>query len=160
MFTEQSHKSHDTPDEITKTDVIIEKTEDNIDDMLERERQTNKRDTWVKLGKPAKIQRLHAYAETYGKEHALPIKEIKQLKLFFITCLDKNKLDKTKDIVYNKEEMKIISIPALHYNKHTHNYTLKMLDNKRVSTLKSLTPKRLNTQLNPTNDVVEDNTCH
>ncbi len=153
MFTENSHKTHETTEVIPEPDVIKEMNENNIDDMLERERQFNKRDTWVKLGKPAKIQRLHAYAETYGKEHALPTKDIKQLKLFFISCLDKNKLDKTKDVVYNKDEMKIISIPALHYNKTTHNYTLKILDNKRVSTLKSLTPKRTKV----TSDLKSDN---
>jgi hypothetical protein len=115
---------------------------DNIDEILERERQQNKRDNWVKLGKPAKIQKLHAFSETYGKEHSMPSKDVKQLKNFFINCLDKNKLNKTKDVVYNKEEMKIISIPALHFNQLTHNFTLKITDVKRVSTLKSLTPKR------------------
>ena len=49
--------------------------------------------------------------------------------------------------------MKIISIPALYYNKNTHNYTLKILDNKRVSTLKSLTPKRTKV----TSDLKSDN---
>ena len=132
-----------TTDNKTSTD--DKTTTDNIDEILERERQQNKRDNWVKLGKPAKIQRLHAFSETYGKEHSMPAKDVKQLKNFFINCLDKNKLNKTKDVVYNKEDMKIISIPALHFNKLTHNFTLKITDVKRVSTLKSLTPKRVTT---------------
>ena len=127
-----------TDDKPTSQEAVL----DNIDEILERERQQNKRDNWVKLGKPAKIQRLHAFSETYGKEHSMPAKDVKQLKNFFINCLDKNKLNKTKDVVYNKEEMKIISIPALHFNQLTHNFTLKITDVKRVSTLKSLTPKR------------------
>jgi hypothetical protein len=73
----------------------------------------------------------------------MPTKDIKLLKNFFNSCLDKNKLSKSKDVAYNKEEMKIISIPALHFNQLTHNFTLKIMDTKRVSTLKSLTPKRI-----------------
>ena len=119
-----------------------ETTDDNIDKMLDRERSRNTRDNWTKLDKTAKIQKLHVFAETYGKEHAMPSKDVKLLKNFFIGCLDKNKLSKTKDVVYNKDEMKITSIPALHFNQISHNFTLKILDAKRVSTLKSLTPKR------------------
>jgi hypothetical protein len=65
------------------------------------------------------------------------------LKVFFSECLDKAKLQKTKDVVYNKETREIVSIPALHFNTTSHAFTLKMLDTKRVSTLKSLTPKRI-----------------
>jgi hypothetical protein len=99
-----------------------------------------------------KIQKLHIFAEKYGKENNLPVKDIKSLKSFFIDCLEKNKLQKTKDVTYDKEKREIISIPALFFNVSNRNFTLKILDAKRVSTLKSLTPKR--TTLN--NDLVED----
>lgn len=128
----------------------------NIDKLLDQERQRNTRDNWIKLDKTSKIQKLHVYAESYGKEHGMPSKDIKSLKNFFIDCLDKNKLSKSKDVVYNKDEMKIISIPALHFNQTTHNFTLKITDTKRVSTLKSLTPKR-NTPKVTVADVEEDN---
>jgi len=121
----------------------IENTLDSIDNMLDRERQKNKTDNWIKLDKTAKLQRLHTFAESYGKQHSMPSKDVKLLKNFFKDCLDKNKLSKSKDIVYNKEEMKIISIPSLHFNQLNHNFTLKITDTKRVSTLKSLTPKRV-----------------
>jgi len=128
----------------------------NIDKMLDRERQRNTRDNWIKLDKTAKIQKLHVYAETYGKEHGMPAKDIKLLKNFFNSCLDKNKLSKSKDVVYNKDEMKIVSIPALHFNQLSHNFTLKITDVKRVSTLKSLTPKRMTPKVVAA-DVDDDN---
>jgi len=121
---------------------VEEPSVDNIDKMLDRERNRNTRDNWIKLDKTAKIQKLHIFAETYGKEHGMPSKDVKLLKNFFIGCLDKNKLSKSKDVVYNKDEMKIVSIPALHFNQVSRNFTLKITDTKRVSTLKSLTPKR------------------
>ena len=58
-------------------------------------------------------------------------------------CLEKMKLQKTKDVVYDKETKEITSIPALHFNINSHHFTLKIMDTKRVSTLKSLTPKRI-----------------
>ena len=56
--------------------------------------------------------------------------------------LNNDKLQKNKDVNYNKETQQILSIPALHFNSDKHNFTLKIVDSKRVSTLKSLTPKR------------------
>lgn len=114
-----------------------------IDQMLETEKQRNKNDAWNKLDKTQKTVYLHAFAEKYGKDNGLPVKEIKHLKSFFSECLNKSKLQKTKDVAYNKETREITSIPALYFNTTNRAFSLKMLDPKRVSTLKSLTPKRI-----------------
>jgi len=114
----------------------------DLDKLLEKEKQHNKTETWNKLDKTVKLQKLHAFAEKYGREHSMPAKEIKNLKVFFVECLEKNKLQKTKDVVYNKELRELTSIPALHFNTISNHYTLRIVDAKRVSTLKSLTPKR------------------
>ena len=115
----------------------------SIDDLLDKEKLHNKTEIWIKLDKTIKIQKLHQFAEKYGKDHTLPVKDIKALKMFFVNCLEKNKLNKTKDVLYNKETSEIAAIPALHFNQATRSFTLKITDPKRVSTLKSLTPKRL-----------------
>jgi hypothetical protein len=114
-----------------------------LDALLENEKQHNKSDTWNKLNKTMRIQKLHQYAETYGQANKLPVKEIKSLKMFFNDCLDKSKLQRTKDIVYDKEKGIITQIPALHLNATTRSFTLKNMDSKRVSTIKSLTPKKI-----------------
>jgi hypothetical protein len=114
-----------------------------IDSMLENEKQKNKSDSWNKLDKTVKIQKLHAFAEKYGRDNGYPAKEVKNLKVFFVDCLNKSKLQKTKDVVYDKETGEITAIPALFFNSITHNFTLRIMDSKRVSTLKSLTPKRI-----------------
>ena len=113
-----------------------------LDTLLENEKQINKQDTWTKLDKTVKTQKLHSFAEKYGKDHTLPIKDIKGLKTFFSDCLDKSRLQKTKDVIYDKDKGIITSIPALHFNTTNRAFTLKNLDIKRVSTLKSLTPRR------------------
>jgi hypothetical protein len=115
----------------------------NLDKMLENEKQKNKAESWNKLDKTVKIQKLHQFAEKYGKDNALPQKDIKSLKTFFSECLNKNKIQKAKDVNYNKDSQEITSIPSLFFNTLSRNFTLKNTDAKRVSTLKSLTPKRI-----------------
>jgi len=113
-----------------------------IDQMLENEKIQNKKDAWNKIDKTVKIQKLHDFAERYGKDHSLPVKDIKGLKMFFNECLNLSKLQKTKDIVYDKEKGLVTGIPSLFFNSTNRAFTLKNMDTKRVSTIKSLTPKR------------------
>ena len=118
-------------------------TLNTLDKMLEKEKNFNKNDSWNKLDKTIKNQKLNSFAEKYGKDNNLSLKDIKLLKSFFSDSLEKGKLQKTKQIVYNKNTNEITSIPSLFFNTTTHNFTLKNTDPKRVSTLKSLTPKRI-----------------
>lgn len=142
-MTEEAKEPVYTSKYITNTSTTTSNiTSVNLDSLLEREKQNNKADSWNKLDKTVKTQALHSFAETYGKEKSLSAKDIKSLKMFFSECLKANKINKTKDVKYNKDTRTVISIPALSYNAITHNYTLKNTDTKRVSTLKSLTPKR------------------
>lgn len=120
----------------------------DLDSLLEKEKQINKTDQWNKIDKTVKTQILHSYAEKYGNEHNLPIKEIKHLKLFFSECLNKGKLQKNKDVTYARDTQQITAIPALYFNSDKKSFTLKILDNKRVSTLKSLTPKKNTSEKN------------
>ena len=114
-----------------------------LEDMLETEKQNNKLAAWNKLDKTSRVQKLHAFAEKYGREHGLPVKEIKNLKVFFTGALDKGRLNRAKDVVYDRELREVKSVPALHFNNDSRAFTLRNLeDAKRVSTLKCLTPSR------------------
>jgi len=115
----------------------------NIDFLLEREKQHNKTESWTKLDKTVKLQKLLKYSEKYASENGLSEAEAKKLNVFFSECLEKNKLQKTKEILYNKDTKEITNIPSLHFHTSTKNFTLKVMDAKRVSTIKSLTPKRV-----------------
>lgn len=119
----------------------------NLDELLEKEKNKNKSDSWNKIDKTMKIKKISNYADKYGKTNSLSQKQIKGLKVFLIDCLDKNKLNKTKDVVYNKETCTIDNIPALLFNQSTRNFTLKQCE-KRISTIKSLAPKRITVKNN------------
>jgi hypothetical protein len=144
-LTPKESEPHSTPKESDKPNYSeqVEMNYNAVDMILESEKQNNKLDTWNKLDKTGKIIKLHAFAEKYGRTHNLPTKDIKILKTFFIECLEKAKLQKAKDVVYNKETGEILSIPSLHFNTTNQKFTLKIMDAKRVSTLKCLTPKRI-----------------
>ena len=60
---------------------------------------------------------------------------------FLKDCIDKKKLHRVKDVLYDKTTGCIKEIPALSYTKANKHFTLKNID-KRVSTLKSLAPKK------------------
>lgn len=120
-----------------------EETQEIVDHLLEKETQKNKTESWNKLNKTMKIQKLHHYAEKYAAEHKYSVKELTNLKTFFLESLERGKLQKTKEVVYDKDQQQIDEIPGLFYHPNNHNFTLRITDAKRVSTLKSLTPKRI-----------------
>ena len=119
---------------------------ENVEQLLDQENTKNKTESWNKLNKTLKIQKLHAFAEKHGKEKKYNAKEIKQLKMFFNHCLDKNKLLKTKEVAYDKKTQEVNDVPGLLYGNN--NFTIRN-DAKRVSTLKSLAPKRGTEKLKP-----------
>jgi hypothetical protein len=112
-----------------------------IEKILDNESFNNKSENWCKIDKNQKIQLLHKYAEKYERENNLTT--IENLKMFFTDCIEKQKLLKAKDVVYNKELKEIVSIPSLTFNTDKKQFTLKIMDLKRQSTLKSLTPKKI-----------------
>jgi hypothetical protein len=114
---------------------------DNLDKFLENEKINNSCEPWSKLDKTAKIKKLTIYAEIYRNENNLSDEEYDKLLLFFKDCLDRKKLQRVKDVSYDKNTGLIKNIPALVFNKSTNNYTLKNID-KRISTIKSLAPKK------------------
>jgi hypothetical protein len=84
------------------------------------------------------------FVDSYGSENKLDGEECSMLTTFLKDSLDKKKLSRVKDVIYDKVTGAVKDIPALVYNKSNKHFTLKNMDNKRVSTLKSLAPKKIN----------------
>lgn len=113
----------------------------NLDKFLESEKNNNINEPWCKLNKTIKTKKLQDYVELYKTQNNLTDDECNILILFLKDCIDRKKLQRVKDVLYDKENGAIKEIPALHYIKATKHFTLKNID-KRVSTLKSLAPKK------------------
>ena len=113
----------------------------NLDKFLETEKNNNANEPWSKLDKTAKIKKLIIFAETYKLNNSLTDEEHDKLVSFLKESLDRKKLQRVKDVSYDKEKGEIKEVPALYHNKSTNHFTLKNVD-KRVSTIRGLTPKK------------------
>ena len=114
----------------------------NLDKFLENEKNNNINEPWCKLNKTLKTKKISEFIEIYKKEKDLNDEEVINLTRFLKDCLDKKKLSRVKDVVYDKINGIVKEIPALIYTKATKHFTLKNID-KRISTLKSLAPKKV-----------------
>jgi len=115
----------------------------NLEKFLEDEKINNSNEPWCKLNKTIKTKKLIEYVEIYKKDKNLDENETKNLVAFLKDSLDKKKLCRVKDVIYDKINGVVKEIPALTYTKSSKHFTLKNMD-KRISTLKSLAPKKVN----------------
>ena len=111
----------------------------NLDIFLNDEKQTVTNEPWIKLDKTTKLQKFKDYIEISYKEETTDEKN--SLYRVLATNLDRKKLLKAKDVLYDKDNGVITSIPVLQFNSTTKKFTLKRCE-KRQSTLKSLAPKK------------------
>lgn len=115
----------------------------NLEKFLENEKNNNNNEPWCKLNKTIKTKKLIEFVELYKKDKSLDEEECKLLICFLKDCLDRKKLQRVKDVSYDKLNGIIKEIPALTYVKNVRHFTLKNID-KRISTLKSLSVKKGN----------------
>jgi len=114
----------------------------NLEKFLEDNKNNTQNEPWSKLDKTLKTKKLIVFAETYAKDKNLTSEEESLLVAFLKDSLDRKKFQRVKDVDYDKTTGEIKDIPAIFYNKPTKHFTLKNTD-KRVSTLKSLPPKKV-----------------
>ena len=119
----------------------------NIEKFLSEEKEVNKNKPWNKLNKGSKIKLIGSFSEEYQMKNNISDKQKLELINYLKLCIERKKLNKKQDLVYDKDTFKIISIQNLTFNKIKNKFTLKRSD-KRVSSLKSLAPKNKTTKRN------------
>jgi hypothetical protein len=126
----------------------------NLDIFLEDEKKNTINEPWTKLDKTTKLIKFNDFIKLYTIQNNQYMNNDNSNILFnFLSSnLAKKRLLKSKEVLYDKENGKIISIPSLLYNNTTKKFTLKRCD-KRQSTTKSLAPKNnINNKKNKDND--------
>jgi hypothetical protein len=119
-----------------------------LDTFLENEKNSSENEPWCKLNKTIKIKKLTEYVTNiYKIQHELDDSETENLIAFLKDSLDRKKLQRIKDVLYDKENGEIKEIPALSYVRTTKHFTLKNIE-KRISTLKSLPQGKSNKNSN------------
>ena len=97
---------------------------------------------WRKLTRSNKLLKLQSFAEEYKKQNDLSEEEYELMIQFLTDALEKKKLQRIKDIIYDKQTGIIRDIPGLVFVKQKKHFTFRIVNEKRVSTLKSLGPKK------------------
>ena len=128
----------------TITENDTKKSKNDVDKLLKEESDKNKKEQWSKLDKTDKIKKVNEYiSKTLKEDMQLSNSEIAELKKYMLNCIDKKRLKNT-DVQYDKDTGTIKKIPALVCNKLNRKFTLKR--EKKLSTLKSLAPKKAKTK--------------
>ena len=117
--------------------------EDNIEKYLEQEQSEkgNKQKPWSKLEKSTKLKKLYNFITKYGKEFNFTDEELKIAKKCMRTGLERKKLQRIKDVIYDSEVGMIKNIPGLSFNEKARKCILKRID-KKGSSLRHLAPKK------------------
>ena len=113
----------------------------NINLLLDKECLNNKKESWNKLDKSIKMNKITKYIDNLSEYYTLTNDEKKILKDYLSTQIDRKKLLKNKEVIYSKEKGVINSIPSLIFNNTTRKFSLKK-NNQHISTVKSLGPTK------------------
>ena len=128
--------SNNEKNKITKSNIK------NIDEIINIQKNIKSIKPWSKLNKLIRMQKINIYVDGIVEKHTLNENETKALKKYLKTCLDRKKLQRVKDITYDKITGVIKNIPGLIINKlNTRKFTLKNVD-KKISTLKNMAPHK------------------
>lgn len=114
-----------------------------LDDFLENEKNNNENEPWCKLNKTMKLKKLLDFVKVYSVNNNMDEHESEILITFFKDCLERKKLQKVKDVIYDRNSGNIKSIPSLFYTKNTKHFTLKNVEKKNSSTIKNLVTKNI-----------------
>lgn len=112
---------------------------EKIETFLKKEKENQKKRTWSKLSKASKLKKLIAYSTVYSKKNNLSSDDSNKLQKYLLEALDRRKLQKMKDVIYDIEKGNIIDIPKLIFLKDKKKFTIKR--DKKSSTLQNLAPK-------------------
>jgi hypothetical protein len=138
-------KRRNTPVSYTPNSVCDEVDMTHIDAMLDREINFSRSESWSKLNAHIRTELLHKFADTHTVLHELNATELFTLKEMLSSNVSRGKLKRAKDVEYDQPLRVVRAIPALTFDKDLRIYSLRNLDPARVSTIKSLTPKRATT---------------
>jgi hypothetical protein len=116
--------------EINEKDQKKETNIEKLDSYLEFEKEENENVGWYKLSTTSKINKLFFFTKKYSELNKCSLEEEELLFTYLKDCINKKKLKKMKDVLYDKNEKMIIDIPGLIYQKNEKRFTLKNMDKK------------------------------
>ena len=133
---------YDTNHYISNVSVNTTSSENDIDSFLEKERKTNQNEPWNKLNKTDKLSKLKAFSQFFIESEEINTDYEDKLYKFLKMNLDNKKIQKVKDLVYDKENGIISEIYGLKLLKEVGRFYLSKPGDQHVSTSKNLAPTK------------------
>ena len=140
MYRGKFNSSISTTDSESKSTVRCTNLE-SVDELIKKNTSKSPVKSWSKIDKSTKLKLLVDYATAYKEEKSLSDVKYNSLVAFFKDCMDKKKLYRVKDVVYDAGENIIKDIPHLMFNTHANTYTLRNSE-KYISATKNLGPRK------------------
>tara|TARA_B110000114_G_C15080207_1_gene393686 strand:+ start:936 stop:1367 length:432 start_codon:yes stop_codon:yes gene_type:complete len=106
-------------------------SEEDLNDFLNEEMNTQKKSPWSKLTKTCKLKKIKNYVKKQNDQ--LNEEELNQSSKTILKLLDRKKLSKQTELIYNKEDEHIESIQCILFDNKSRTY--KMIPDK-ATTLK------------------------
>ncbi len=103
-------------------------------------KKKNEKKPWSKLSSALKLKKIQIFIEDYSIKNNFTKQEKHKLFLYLNTQLQRKKLQRIKDVIYDAEKCVIKDIIGLTYNKSNLKFTIKNKD-RTSGTLKNLAPK-------------------
>ena len=110
---------------------------EQLGDYLTKESEENKKKSWSKLGKSSKMKKLSSFINQYVIQHNLSKQDKQELRRYLLVCMERKKLHRVKDVIYDMEQGMIKSIPGLSFDTIKHKFTLKRVDKKKSTLSKT-----------------------
>lgn len=110
--------------------IKYESSQEELDDFLVKEQTANKKQSWSKLSKTERLKKIDVFIKSHLiKNHSLTEEEVSNLNSYVTNLLERKKLLKSNEILYNEDKGFIEEIPALLFNNKIRKFTL----NKQLS---------------------------
>mgnify|MGYP001181082106 CR=1 FL=1 len=119
----------------------------SVETILDKERENYKLESWNKLNNTIKRQKIINFVDNYISTNNLSVIDKQNMLNSIFKYLDKNMLQKTKDVDYDKDNGIILDIPALEYNTLNKRFTLK----KNIKTASSIKSTKTRKKTDKTN---------
>ncbi len=109
----------------TNIESSLDTNEEKINMFLSMDMEKNKKGVWSKLSKTEKVKKIKNYIKTILlKEHDLTDAEVLNATKFFSLLMDRKKLSKNNELIYNQDGGLIESIEGLTFNPETRKFTI------------------------------------
>ena len=124
----------------TNIEPTLDSNEEKINMFLSMDMEKNKKGVWSKLSKTEKVKKIKNYIKNVlAKEHDLTEAELLYANKFFSLWMDRKKLSKNNELIYNQDVGLIEGIEGLSFNVETRKFTINsVVDKPKKKTVKNI----------------------